>query len=265
MVSHTQHRDDEVEQGKDAVEPQEAVPVGHKNSTVIKNTFRRTRVFLLWYFLRLGHVHSAVDLHGANICQCCSSKVLWTVSCRNNKTCRRKRDSFNLVCDSEETPLHLSGGWVREPNLTAKKKNLVVFITSAISVKCHIKVKHLTCVLTHSSDLAPLCFLLSWQPVNMSFNDGVTQWAVGLQLDAIKVFSGTARFLVDPITSPAFVAVWNDWLRATAKLFCCCYTYGIAAGFCVTSQSRRFPLKGNVEKRSSFCMKTFCTGQFFLL
>lgn len=122
MVSHTQHRDDEVEQGKDAVEPQEAVPVGHKNSTVIKNTFRRTRVFLLWYFLRLGHVHSAVDLHGANICQCCSSKVLWTVSCRNNKTCRRKRDSFNLVCDSEETPLHLSGGWVREPNLTAKKK-----------------------------------------------------------------------------------------------------------------------------------------------
>lgn len=175
-----------------------------------------------------------------------------------------ERDSFNLVCDSEETPLHLSGGWVREPNLTAKKKNLVVFITSAISVKCHIKVKHLTCVLTHSSDLAPLCFLLSWQPVNMSFNDGVTQWAVEIQLDAIKVFSGTARFLVDPITSPAFVAVWNDWLRATAKLFCCCYTYGIAAGFCVTSQSRLFPLKGNVEKRGLFLYENLLYRTIFL-
>lgn len=30
VVNHAQQRDDEVNQGKDAVEPQEAVPVGHK-------------------------------------------------------------------------------------------------------------------------------------------------------------------------------------------------------------------------------------------
>lgn len=32
VVSHAQRRDDEVNQSKDAVEPQQAVPVSHKNT-----------------------------------------------------------------------------------------------------------------------------------------------------------------------------------------------------------------------------------------
>lgn len=32
VVSHTQQRDDEVDQSQDAVQPQKAVPVRHKNS-----------------------------------------------------------------------------------------------------------------------------------------------------------------------------------------------------------------------------------------
>lgn len=35
VVSHTQHSDDEVDQGKDAVEPQKVVPVKHKNTKTI--------------------------------------------------------------------------------------------------------------------------------------------------------------------------------------------------------------------------------------
>ncbi len=34
VMSHTQQSDDEVDQSKDAVEPQKAVPVGHKNTAV---------------------------------------------------------------------------------------------------------------------------------------------------------------------------------------------------------------------------------------
>lgn len=35
VVNHTQQRDDEVDQSKDAVKPQKAVPARHKNTVVI--------------------------------------------------------------------------------------------------------------------------------------------------------------------------------------------------------------------------------------
>lgn len=40
VVSHTQQRDDEVDQSQDAVEPQEAVPASHKNTSELKE-YRR--------------------------------------------------------------------------------------------------------------------------------------------------------------------------------------------------------------------------------
>lgn len=38
VVRHAQHCDDEVDQSKDAVEPQKAVPVRHKNTAVIQTS-----------------------------------------------------------------------------------------------------------------------------------------------------------------------------------------------------------------------------------
>lgn len=88
VVSHTQQRDDEVDQSKDAVEPQKVVPVRHKNIVVTWMNIA-SPVFsftVLCYFMRFDVIHKVLDLLCANIGQCCSSKVFRTVSCINNET-----------------------------------------------------------------------------------------------------------------------------------------------------------------------------------
>lgn len=87
VVSHTQQCDDEVDQSEDAVEPQKAVPARHKNMpvTYTSNPIQCFSTFLR-YFNTFDVIHKVSDLLCTNVSQCRPSKVLRTVSCRNNAT-----------------------------------------------------------------------------------------------------------------------------------------------------------------------------------
>lgn len=87
VVSHTQQCDDEVDQSEDAVEPQKAVPVRHKNMSVTY-TPSPIQCFsnFLCYFNTSDVIHKVSDLLCTHVSQCCPSKVFRTVSCRNNAT-----------------------------------------------------------------------------------------------------------------------------------------------------------------------------------
>lgn len=60
VVSHTQQRDDEVDQSKDAVEPQKVVPMRHKNS------YNLSIIYSIWssvssgFWAFSGHMMSSI-------------------------------------------------------------------------------------------------------------------------------------------------------------------------------------------------------------
>lgn len=89
VVGHRQHGDDEVDQSKDAVEPQKVVPERHKktqnNAAIVISTSclppspsrRSTKT--------CEFIGEALDSLCANVGQRCSSKVFRAVSCQGGK------------------------------------------------------------------------------------------------------------------------------------------------------------------------------------
>lgn len=78
VVGHAQQGDDEVDHGKDAVEPQKVVPERHRNAAVTSVGLH----LLCCCFNRSEIIGKVLHSLSANVGQCCSSKVFGTVACR---------------------------------------------------------------------------------------------------------------------------------------------------------------------------------------
>lgn len=67
VVSHTQQRDDEVDQSQDAVEPQKAVPMRHKNSVVVWTNIEVQFFMVLCYFMKFNVIQTYFALTLASV------------------------------------------------------------------------------------------------------------------------------------------------------------------------------------------------------
>lgn len=89
VVSHTQQGDDEVDQSKDAVEPQKVVPMRQKKQQQFKHNIQhmvQCFIMILHFFRTCDVIHKVLNILCTNVSQRCSPKVFRAVSCRNKAT-----------------------------------------------------------------------------------------------------------------------------------------------------------------------------------
>lgn len=196
VVSHTQQRDDEVNQSEDAVQPQKAVP--------LRSADRYVTDSLTGCFIRSDVMPASLDLLCTNIRQCGSPKVFRTVSCKNNKTWQRAR-RFDFCKRLKGNPSSLVWERARNEAMPLIRENVFHPVKWNIS---QLKFKHAE---LHCFNLGTLCLLSPWQPTYgcwLIYLIMVTHWSIWWQPAVIE----TALLLID------FVLLWKGFLNTSCKI-----------------------------------------------